>query len=96
MRRGWGDARMSGNKDVFYDQKFYEGQRANSSASAHLVIPLVKDIVDPRSVLDVGCGVGTWINAWLQAGVEDAWESTATMSIAICSNALPISSLATI
>ncbi|WP_060937670.1 methyltransferase domain-containing protein [Mycolicibacterium chlorophenolicum] len=63
---------MSGNKDVFYDQKFYEGQRANSSASAHLVIPLVKDIVDPRSVLDVGCGVGTWINAWLQAGVEDA------------------------
>lgn len=56
---------------VVYDESFYEDQRTRSAGSARIVIPIVQEIVHPQSVLDVGCGVGTWVGAWLDAGLSD-------------------------
>lgn len=36
------------------------------------MLPAVLDVVRPRSVVDVGCGVGTWLAAALALGVERA------------------------
>jgi SAM-dependent methyltransferase len=36
-----------------------------------VVAPLVMDLVRPRSVLDVGCGLGTWLKAFEECGVTD-------------------------
>ena len=44
-----------------YDKGFYEGQQAGSRSSAERIVPLVLDLVHPRSVVDIGCGVGTWL-----------------------------------
>lgn len=54
-----------------YTNEFYAEQQAGSLRSARAVVPLVLDAVRPRSVVDVGCGVGTWLAAFLEAGVED-------------------------
>lgn len=45
-----------------YDQAFYSNYIDGSTLSASIVIPLVlKLIPDVKSVVDVGCGVGTWL-----------------------------------
>lgn len=55
-----------------YDQHFYAWQSGPSRRSAAAVIPLIREAVGPvRSVLDVGCGIGTWLAEWASSGVHD-------------------------
>lgn len=35
------------------------------------VVPYIMELVKPTSVLDVGCGTGTWLKAFEEAGVND-------------------------
>jgi SAM-dependent methyltransferase len=54
-----------------YDAAFYAEQADGSLRSARVVVPLVMELVRPASVLDVGCGLGTWLAAFAEAGVAD-------------------------
>lgn len=57
--------------DREYDPVFFEDHAAGSRNSAAVVVPLVNKLVQPKSVLDVGCGVGTWLAEWAGQGVTD-------------------------
>ena len=46
-----------------YSRIFYNWQRAGSARAARVMLPIVFDMVRPRRVVDVGCGVGTWLSA---------------------------------
>lgn len=48
-----------------YNEAFYEGQARKSYHSAKSIIDALNTFI-PKigSVLDVGCGVGTWLKAW--------------------------------
>lgn len=53
-----------------YNADFYDSYRAASHRSATLYLqPLISEL-KPRSILDVGCGVGTWLRAANELGVE--------------------------
>jgi cyclopropane fatty-acyl-phospholipid synthase-like methyltransferase len=52
---------MMNNRGNFYDQKFYELQKEPSITGAQCVIPLILQLINPKSVIDVGCGIGTWL-----------------------------------
>ena len=54
-----------------YSTEFYLSQREGSLRSAKNLMPTVFDLVRPRSVVDVGCGVGTWLSVVQQLGVQD-------------------------
>jgi SAM-dependent methyltransferase len=55
-----------------YTPDFYEGHRDASLSSARRIVPLLRQWVPSfRSVIDVGCGVGTWLRAFKENGVED-------------------------
>jgi SAM-dependent methyltransferase len=54
-----------------YDRAFYERHRRGSGSSAEVVAPLVVEWVRPKSVVDVGCGMGTWAAAFSRRGVGD-------------------------
>jgi len=54
-----------------YSPGYYDGIRAGSLVSARIVLPLVFELVRPRSVLDVGCGVGTWLSEAGELGAAD-------------------------
>ena len=55
-----------------YDKDFYQYIRKGSYESARRVAPLVMDLFQPRSVLDVGCGSGTWLSVFRRDhGVDD-------------------------
>lgn len=47
-----------------YDEKFYRAQKDGSFKSASTILPLVAKLIHPRTVVDVGCGVGTWLAVW--------------------------------
>ena len=47
-----------------FDDKFYDSQADGSYQSALVILPLINALIKPRSVLDVGCGVGTWLKVW--------------------------------
>lgn len=54
-----------------YDDGFFEPFREGAARSAQVVVPLIIDLVRPGSVVDVGCGLATWLAAFSEAGVED-------------------------
>ncbi len=55
-----------------YDSGFYDSQYQGSFDSAKVILPLLRQWINPSSVLDVGCGVGTWLRVWKdELGVAD-------------------------
>ena len=61
---------LDGNADR-YDQHFFEDLRDGARRSAQVIAPLVADWVNPQSVVDVGCGDGTWLSVFRSLGVQD-------------------------
>lgn len=59
-----------------YQPEFFAGFQAESRKSAEVVAPILLDLLKPLSskplsVVDVGCGTGTWLGAFAAAGVTD-------------------------
>ena len=54
-----------------YGRNFYQGQQSGSHKSAQRIVPFVMELVKPTSVVDVGCGVGTWLSEFARAGITD-------------------------
>jgi SAM-dependent methyltransferase len=54
-----------------YTEEFYRDRHAATRRSAERIVPLVLDLVRPLSVVDVGCGVGTWLSTFQQHGVAE-------------------------
>lgn len=54
-----------------YDEAFYRLQGGPSLSSAEAILPRVLDLVKPRSIVDVGCGTGTWLEVAIRLGVSD-------------------------
>ena len=54
-----------------YNQDFFKDQRDGSLRSARKIVPLIMEIVHPESVVDVGCGLGTWLKVFNEHKVKD-------------------------
>ncbi len=54
-----------------YGQDFLRGIQAGSTRSAEIIVPLIIELVRPRSIVDVGCGTGTWLKAFQIHGIGD-------------------------
>lgn len=58
--------RVSGQSEFWFERR-----DELVMSSARMIVPIVNQAISPQSVLDVGCGTGTWLAAWLEAGVRD-------------------------
>jgi len=54
-----------------YNDVFYKCQCPGSVRSAQRIVPHVVGLTGCRSVVDVGCGIGTWPRAFIEQGVAD-------------------------
>ncbi len=54
-----------------YTTSFYERQSNETHISSEVIVPLLLDLVQPQSVVDVGCGTGSWLRTFLQHGVKE-------------------------
>jgi SAM-dependent methyltransferase len=55
-----------------YSDQFYR-DLDDARHSAGVIVPLILDLVQPKSVIDIGCGPGVWLSVFKQHGVEDVW-----------------------
>ena len=56
-----------------YTKDFYEVQQHRSLRAAKEVVPVALELIQPKQVIDVGCGVGTWLSVFKECGVDDIW-----------------------
>ncbi len=54
-----------------YTKAFYQEMRDGARRSAEVMVPLALEVVPARSVVDVGCGDGTWLATFQKFGVSD-------------------------
>jgi SAM-dependent methyltransferase len=52
-----------------YTASWQAGQRHRSLSSARRVVPILIEHLKPDSVIDVGCGVGTWLSVFSDLGI---------------------------
>jgi SAM-dependent methyltransferase len=57
--------------NVPYTPNFYDTYSAESQRSADAVVPIALQFSNARSVVDVGCGIGTWLQAFHRLGIDD-------------------------
>lgn len=55
-----------------YTESFYQTYAGDSRKSAEQVVPLIQELLSPASVVDIGCGIGTWLCVFQEHGVERA------------------------
>jgi SAM-dependent methyltransferase len=71
-----------------YSKSFFVNRQEASRVSAGLVLPAIFEIVAPKTVVDFGCGTGTWLEAAKKLGaervlgVEGEWIRKATPLVA--------------
>ena len=53
------------------DPAFFAERDRSTRAAAEAVVPMLIEACAPRSVIDLGCGVGTWLAVFMQHGVPD-------------------------
>ena len=54
-----------------YGDEFYLDLREGARRSATVIVPLVLHYLQPRSIVDVGCGTGTWLSVFRDHGITD-------------------------
>ncbi len=56
-----------------YNQTYHSEIQDTAFQSAKYVIKIIIDMLHPHSVIDVGCGRGSWLKAWQDAGIQDIY-----------------------
>lgn len=70
-----------------YTETFFDDMAGQSGSSAAVVVPLLCEMFEPSSVVDVGCGTGEWLAEFVRHGIEDVhgldgpWVDPARLSI---------------
>ena len=54
-----------------YTEKYYRSHREGVLRSAQSIVPLLLPLIHPKSVVDVGCGIGTWLSVFMEHGISD-------------------------
>ena len=62
---------MAGQDAGLYSESFYAELDGGARLAAGLVTPILLELTPVTSVLDVGCGVGSWLAVMSDSGVTD-------------------------
>jgi peptidoglycan/xylan/chitin deacetylase (PgdA/CDA1 family)/2-polyprenyl-3-methyl-5-hydroxy-6-metoxy-1,4-benzoquinol methylase len=54
-----------------YTEAFHETLKQGSLRSAREIVPLVLELIRPNSVVDVGCGLGSWLSVFKDLGIRE-------------------------
>ena len=54
-------------------KKFKYSSQTYNLDSANIVVPILLELCNPQSVVDFGCGNGTWLLSFDQNGIKDLY-----------------------
>lgn len=63
--------KMVKNKSSIYKEDYFLWQELEAEKSAEVIVRIVLDLLKPKSVIDIGCGVGAWLSVFQKHGVHD-------------------------
>ena len=55
-----------------YRSDWFESRKERARESARVVLPVVFTLIEPSSIVDVGCGTGSWLVVAEELGVPDS------------------------
>ena len=58
-------------EEKYYTESFFELIDRSALDSARVIVPLVMELLQPQTVIDVGCGLGAWLSVFKEQGVTD-------------------------
>ncbi len=61
---------MVSNLSQSYTKEFFDQLESGSRYSASVVLPIVTELLQARSIIDIGCGRGAWLATALHLGIE--------------------------
>lgn len=70
-----------------YDTDFLRYTHSTAKRSAQVIVPIIEGAMNPKSVLDVGCGPAAWLEVWKEhgaaevLGVDGEYVDRATLAI---------------
>lgn len=53
-----------------YNEDFYSSESKSSTNCANAIVPIVYELFKPKSIIDIGCGVGSFLNDFSKLGVS--------------------------
>ncbi len=53
--------------------KYEHSESVHNTQASEILVPYILSLLDPKSVLDVGCGIGTWLHVFRNYGVKDVF-----------------------
>ena len=56
---------------IEYDSAFYDKVAETARSSARHIVPIIIASLKPKSVIDIGCGTGTWLSVFEENGIFD-------------------------
>jgi SAM-dependent methyltransferase len=56
---------------ILYKKKSYKDRHSETFDSAELIVPHILKLLSINSVVDIGCGVGTWLLAFMNHGIKE-------------------------
>ncbi|MBN2424632.1 MAG: class I SAM-dependent methyltransferase [Calditrichaceae bacterium] len=56
---------------IKYNDEFFYHSLKGSLSSAEIIIPILFEYINPRSILDIGCGYGDWLSVFEKRGIDD-------------------------
>lgn len=59
---------MTENSDINY-KSMIDYHYPNNYSSAREIVPYIMECINPKSVIDIGCGVGAWLKVFEDSGV---------------------------
>lgn len=63
--------RPNGVLPIMSDIKYIHGVKVHNTTAAESFIPILLDYIQPESVVDIGCGLGTWLKVFSKFGVKE-------------------------
>jgi SAM-dependent methyltransferase len=54
-----------------YSFEFYQKNEIDAQKSAQVIAPIIFDLIKPKSVIDIGCGLGAWLTEFKKNGAEE-------------------------
>ena len=54
-----------------YKPPYYQSLKEGAINSARVVVPIIINMIKPKSVIDVGCGIGAWLYVFQENGISD-------------------------
>ena len=54
---------------VEYNRAFYKEVAEAARCSARHIVPVLIGYIEPKSVIDIGCGTGAWLSVFQENGI---------------------------